>query len=181
MYLIRQKGTKKFKEISSISEFSQEMFENYELFLTTPITAEQYAQELKNRKAAELIDQLKALGIDVAALLGGVKKPSIPTQSNELPAHMSADLQSPPPNNPAERPSKVKNPKTGEFYRMSEIKSNYELFRTNIEKDIPEIEFSDFNEKGIVLSMSEARPDLPRILPNVGIPVIQIVSERIPH
>lgn len=186
MYLVRTKGTKKFKEIASISEFTMEMFETQELFSTTLITKEQLSEEIRKRKVAELADQLKLLGIDLSSILAqqGVQSniknaelvkqtdTSLP-QQNELPTEKPAFLP------PELRMSKVKNPKTGAFYKLSEIQGFYSTFSSQVEKDIPEIEFSTFDERGIILNMSDPRPDLPKYLPNVGVPVIQIVSDRI--
>jgi len=184
MYLIRTKGTKKFKEISNISEFTLEMFETQELFSTTLITKEQFSEEVRKRKVADLAEQLKLLGIDLSAILAqqGVR-PIIQSQNTNstselsLPADMNMSQQA--SVTPQAQISRVKNPKTGAFYKLSEIQGFYNTFSNQVEKDIPEIEFSTFDERGIILNMSEPRPDLPKFLPNVGIPVIQIVSERI--
>lgn len=183
MYLIRTKGTKKFKEISNISEFTLDMFETQELFSTSLITKEQFSEEVRKRKVADLAEQLKLLGIDLSAILAqqGVRPivhPSNPTSPQlSLPVDINMTQQASIP--PEAKLSRVKNPKTGAFYKLSDIQGFYNTFSNQVEKDIPEIEFSTFDERGIILNMVEPRPDLPKFLPNVGIPVIQIVSERI--
>lgn len=179
-YLVRQKGTKKFKELGDIADFSPELFDTYDLYEVTPIEKEQYSKLLNQKKITELTEQLKLLGVDLSSILQNRQQPSannsqiVPNSSLMADANMIQQK----PQNYDEKLSKVKNPKTGNFYRLVEIQQVYETFRNEVEKDVSEIEFSTFDENGIILNMAEPRPDLPRALPN-GIPVIQRVSPRI--
>lgn len=187
-YLVRQKGTKKFKELADIVDFSPELFDTYDLYSVTPIEKEQYSKLLNQKKIAELTEQLKLLGVDLGAILQNNQKVMAP---QNLPVQNSANQSLPQSSlmadmnitqtisqKPSERMSRVKNPKTGNCYRLDEIQHFYDIFHNGVEKDVQEIEFSSFDENGIILNMTDPRPDLPRALPN-GIPVIQIVTPRI--
>ena len=192
-YIAKHKEKNSFRAMDDIDEFKIEDFNYFDLFMVNPINSVQYKEIKRVQKIEELKKELAMLGVDLNALTPqalpngvfaagsvlSVVEPQMPPQAPQMPQAASAM-----PNTPlapstellttenGEKLSKVKNPKTKQFYTMKEIEDSYNKIREQIEKDIPEIRFSFFDEQGIKLSLIEIRHDVPRMLPN-GIPIIQ--------
>lgn len=169
-YLRKHKVMNKFKILDSISEF-KDNFETYYLYELKEITKEEYGKYQKQKQIEEHLEQLKALGVDVNSL--GKKEQTneseptteIPGTQEDVPLQGDEYLAS---------SSKVKNPQTGKTFTIGEIKAAFFTFKDQLEKDIPEIAYSSFDESGITLSVTEARRDIPPRLPN-GIPLKQVL------
>ncbi len=67
----------------------------------------------------------------------------------------------------------VKNKQTGEKFTLGELRQQFMVFKDKVEKDIPEIIFSSFDEDGFVITVTDIRNDMPKLLPN-GIPLRQV-------
>jgi hypothetical protein len=179
-FIAKAKETNKIRTLEDIGQFSKSEFEKYELYEVRPVTPETYDAIIRKKKIDELTTQLKELGVD----LNQVSKPIPQAPSNDVDIGKPTNL---PEDEPVikpegiiknlDKPSKVINPKTKKPFSEREIQDTFFLFKDNLERDIPDIAFMTFNERGIILSMIEARPDLPKHLPN-GVPLIQVVKQQ---
>jgi hypothetical protein len=180
-YIAKAVGANRFKTLESISDFSTSEFEKYELYEVTPVDPKRYGEILKQQRISELKAELQELGLDLNSLVQ--PQPQItppyqptPTGDSDLTAGnplLMADEGDARPLPGGNLNSKVKNTKTGKLFTMDEMRTVFEEFRANIEKEVQEIMYTQCGEDGFKLIMSELRNDLPKTLPN-GIPLQQV-------
>jgi hypothetical protein len=132
-YIAKAKGASRFKTFESISEFSIDEFDKYELYEVNSVDQNRYGQILKHQKIEELKMELQSLGVDFNSLA----TPQTPqtTQvphhiphgeiTNESPLLMEDGINSKPL--PAVTDlSKIKNPETGKLFTMDEMRVIHE-------------------------------------------------------
>ena len=194
MFIAKNKTKNSFKVIDDIGAIDQTLFQTHDLFQAQPITPQQFTEVLRQKKINDLKNELAALGVDLSAQ----QQATVATEDTELPESAVAGpatdtvVQPMVPNNPVlhntvadqkEDPagverqvmSKVVNKKTGQPFSMDELRDHFEKFQTLIEKDVPEVQYTVFNDDGFVLVTSQPLPNVPRVLPN-GIPIRQQVG-----
>lgn len=192
MFIAKAKTKNSFKVIDDIGNIDQTLFQTHDLFEARPITPQQFTEVLKQQKIQQLKQELASLGVDLNTqedLPAVAEEGALPDSVVAGPATDKA-IQPMVTNNPnihstvseenvtgvkRQTMSKVMNKKTGQLFSMDELKEHFEKFQGMIERDVPEVQYTVFNDDGFVLITSQPLPNVPNVLPN-GIPISQQVG-----
>jgi len=193
-YIAKKKDRNVFKTFDNISEIDETVYRDHDLYAVKEINPRQFKEELKNAEIEELKQRLASLGVDLNALTRGQVQPipppvnqpvsSVTEPTTELPGVIEDVVEDKQTGVKIGRitaeainssTTQIVNRKTGKNFTMGELREQFDKFKEYVEKEIPEVIFSSFDEKGFTITVTELRRDLPKILPN-GIPLRQIVS-----